>query len=280
MVVPPLIYLSSGALSLVSLRKGAGSGVTVLVGAGVAAVLLAVLLSNSPVPGIVFTLAVWAPALLVALALRASASAGIAVTSAVGLGLIVLITLTLLVGDPAKTWGEPIGKLLGPMLNNAGIDPGSEEAKAGLERLAALIHGVLAAGFAAGTLFGVFIGRWMQSLAYNPGGFQEEFHQLRLPRLLALAVIVALIGDVLLEGRAGDFSRDLTLILLTGFLFQGLAVVHGLVRLMNAHIAWLIGLYALMFVIPHQLSLLLALVGLADVWFDFRARKGPGAAPS
>jgi len=42
------------------------------------------------------------------------------------------------------------------------------------------VAGVIAIWVSVTTVVGMLIARWWQSLAFNPGGFQEEFHQMRL----------------------------------------------------------------------------------------------------
>jgi hypothetical protein len=66
----------------------------------------------------------------------------------------------------------------------------------------------------------------------------------------------------------------LTMLLLVGWLLQGLSLVHALRRRLGASLAWLVALYVLMlFAMPYVVGAL-ALAGFADSWIDFRARLG------
>ena len=64
------------------------------------------------------------------------------------------------------------------------------------------------------------------------------------------------------------------MLLLTGWLLQGLALVHALQRRLGVSIFWLVAMYAmLLFAMPYVIGTL-AIAGFADSWIDFRARLG------
>ena len=66
---------------------------------------------------------------------------------------------------------------------------------------------------------GGFTTRWWQAALYNQAVSEKEFHQLRLPRFLALiALLVLAVTWFVPEVGTGS-----TMLLLTGWLLQGLA---------------------------------------------------------
>ena len=66
----------------------------------------------------------------------------------------------------------------------------------------------------------------------------------------------------------------LTMLLLAGWLMQGLSLVHALQTRLGASVAWLVAMYAmLLFAMPYVIGAL-AIAGFADSWIDFRARLG------
>jgi hypothetical protein len=93
----------------------------------------------------------------------------------------------------------------------------------------------------------LMMARWWQALLYNPGGFQQEFHQFRLqPRaamLLAIMFVLASFGITVLAGWIMYFVVPL--------LFAGLALVHGLIGLKKLSWLWLIAFYMLL-LNPHR----------------------------
>ncbi len=62
------------------------------------------------------------------------------------------------------------------------------------------------------------------------------------------------------------------IVALTTFAFQGLALAHASAAAAGLHPAWLVALYALAILAPPQVLGLLAVLGVADNGFDFRAR--------
>jgi hypothetical protein len=137
--------------------------------------------------------------------------------------------------------------------------------------------GAFAAALVAQLLFGLFIARWWQALLYNPGGFGEEFRDLRLGR--PFGVIVLLLLALLPFGDGASLTANLLLIPGVLLLLQGLAVAHQVRALKQARQAWLVGLYILMILFMPQTLILIACVGLVDIWADIRSRIAPSALP-
>ena len=70
-------------------------------------------------------------------------------------------------------------------------------------------------------------------------------------------------------------SGDLLVILLVLFSVQGLPVVHYRNETQGLSVAWLVGLYVFLFLVPQVVGLILAITGLADVLSDFRSLRKP-----
>jgi hypothetical protein len=130
-----------------------------------------------------------------------------------------------------------------------------------------------------GTLFGVMsmflaiclliLARWWQSLLYNPGGFGEEFRQLRLDYRIAAGLmflfVLANFGAPLLQGWMMYFMLPL--------FFAGLALVHGIAALRKISRPWVIVFYV---VLMNPLTAqILTIAALIDSWYNFRGRIKP-----
>ena len=57
------------------------------------------------------------------------------------------------------------------------------------------------------------------------------------------------------------------------FSLQGLSVVHYRNKTQGLSVAWLVGLYVFLFLVPQVVGLILAITGLADVLSDFRSLR-------
>ncbi len=128
----------------------------------------------------------------------------------------------------------------------------------------------------AGTYFVVGVGMTMlarswQAKLYNPGGFQQEFHSLRLSPTIAVLCVAIIVGgstlglNAMLMGWAGGFP----------LILAGLGLIHGFVARKSLNVQWLILFYlALLFLGPIVMYLLMFLA-FVDSWLDIRGRIKP-----
>lgn len=114
----------------------------------------------------------------------------------------------------------------------------------------------------------VLLGRYWQARLYNPGGFREEFHNLRFDRSVMLVLLV-LIG-LGLYGQP-PFSDWLMMFCLIPVL-NALAVVHSLVAKWQMGTMWLFAAYLLLLIAAPAFVLL----GFADNAADIRKRLQRG----
>ncbi|MDH5785793.1 MAG: DUF2232 domain-containing protein [Chromatiales bacterium] len=277
LLLPPFSYLSGAVVALVTLRYGIRAGLQLSLLASIAAALLLLSMQLPPQLGGAFMLVLWLPVWVLATSLRRTASQARVVLLAALFGMMVLVGLLWALDDPAEWWLGVLRKLMEPMLTQLPTEDLSQ-VEAELVLLAAQMSGVMAAALMASLIACLLLGRWWQSLLFNPGGFGEEFRQIRLGRTMAgavlLIVVVHLLGQ-LADGLDG-LPRDLLALGQVAFALQGLSVVHGLAQGRNLHRGWLIGLYVLLLVVTGPLVLLLAMLGLLDSWFDFRGKFGRG----
>lgn len=277
LLMPPLGMISSAAVVLVTLRKGLREGLTVWLIAAAAAMLLAFFGLGSSTPALGFVLLLWLPMWVLAIVLGYTRSLTFAVQAAALFGLMVILGLHLWAEDPAAHWAQ----LLEPM--RLGLVEGQVIVEEGSEALIAEVAKWMTGAFAASLYFQfvltLLLGRWWQSLLYNPGGFGEEFRAFRIQPWLGLLAIGLALLSLLQDGMG--LAQEVMLLLAPLFLLQGLAVAHGLRANRGFHQAWLIGLYALFFFAFPYAELLVAGCGFADLWVNFRSRfggRGPDSA--
>ena len=109
----------------------------------------------------------------------------------------------------------------------------------------------------------LMIGRYWQALLYNPGGFQREFHELRIDRRVMAVLLLLVLG-----GLAGlQPLADWIMLFCIVPSLCGLAVAHSVIAARKFNVAWLVLAYLLALATP----LILAL-GFADSWIDIRKR--------
>lgn len=268
LIVPLVGLISSGAVALVTLRKGGTEGLIVGAFAALASGLLAYAALGSPVPAIGFAFALWLPVWVLSVVLRQSRSLDLTIQLGGLFGLLILVGIRFQTSDPAEYWAQ----LLEPLRENL-VAGGVVEAPVSEELLAQIsrwMTGAFAATFYFQLLIALFIGRWWQALLYNPGGFGAEFRAFRVTAGVGYLALALLVLTLVLDQEM--WALELLLLLAPLFFFQGVAIAHAVAHSFSANRGWLIGFYALMVLIMPHAEILVAAVGLVDQWANVRAR--------
>lgn len=270
LILPPLNYISSAVVGLVTLRKGWSEGLIVMAGAGVASAAFAVLTPVDPYHADMVAAAIWVPVWILAIVLRYTVSLSATVGSAGILGALVVIGTYLVLDNPAQSWRNIMGRIvdLAKQQNEPVV---ADSLGQMLTSAAPHMTGMLVAALALGLTLSLFLARWWQALLFNPGGFSQEFRGLRLSRNFALLTVVALAVSMMASHRPAEVAENVLIVLVAVYLMHGMGLVHGIVAAKSLHVGWLIAVYAVTFILP-QSTLLLAAGAFADSWLDIRSR--------
>jgi len=268
LIVPLIGLISSAAIALVTLRKGADEGLVVGAFAGFAGGLLAFAALGSPLPAVGFVLMLWLPVWVLGLVLRQTQSLALTVQVAALFGLVVVAGIHLFTADPTAYWMELLEPIRRSLVGSSVIDAAVSDRL--VVQAARWMTGAFAATFYFHLLLASFIGRWWQALLYNPDGFGAEFRALRMRSEVAYSAL-GLAAVVLLSDRA-TWATDLLLLLTPLFFLQGMAIVHSLAHAYSAHRGWLIGFYGLLLLVMPYAEILVTGFGFLDNWVDLRAR--------
>lgn len=200
--------------------------------------------------------------------LRVWRSLPLAVEAAVLAGFGLVLLQHLVMGDPTVFWAEQLRLFLDQMPQSQGLD--EEQVEQMVLLIAPWMVGGLAAVWTLQLAVSMFVARAWQAQLFNPGGFSYEFRRLRLGRWLLYLTPILLVGGMLSEDPG--IVAQLSLVGMTGFFLQGVALVHGLVAALQAGLGWLVGFYVLLLIaLPHSFTVVSA-AGFADGWLDFRAK--------
>lgn len=109
------------------------------------------------------------------------------------------------------------------------------------------------------------LARSWQAGLYNPGGFRSEFHGLRLAgKEIALLIGLGVLGMVLA-------LPALAMLAWVPLLVSGVALIHGLIGLKGMNGLWLVAFYVLLLT-TWPMILIVLLLGFIDTFADFRGR--------
>ena len=108
------------------------------------------------------------------------------------------------------------------------------------------------------------LGRWWQSLLYNPGGIGEEFRKLRLPIPVAFGLLLLGWGF----GLAG--MLEWVLLVTVPLVVVGLVLVHSLASQRGWNSLVMVVFYVLLVFLVQIIYLMLVVMALLDSLLDFR----------
>ncbi|MCK5480910.1 MAG: DUF2232 domain-containing protein, partial [Gammaproteobacteria bacterium] len=273
-MLPPvsslLNYLAAAAVALVTLQIGKAQGLQVLVISSVLTLLFYQLVGIQAAVIVVTLVMLWLPCWLIAAVLQQTGSLGHALKAASLFGVCLLLLLYAFFGDPAPWWLERLREIEA-VLKEAGFNLQELMNEQVLQNIAALMSGIVLASLVLGITASLLLARWWQSALVHPGGFRDEFFQLRLGAPAGLLTLGIMLLTRVLQGTAGELAAQLAMILLVPYALTGLAVIHYLVRQAGRSSGWLAAVYIILAFVP-QATLLLAGGGLLDTWVDFRRR--------
>jgi hypothetical protein len=250
-IIPVLFWISAALVALVILRKGYRSGASVFMWSLLPAI--AWWGNGDPTPAL--TLIGVAG---LASVLRYSASWAYVLVASLLVAMVSMPILASYLHDVMAAFAEAGIQLEAQQKLPDNVDK---------QLLQALMEGVLGAVHMAILLACLVLARWWQSALYNPGGFQTEFHQLRLPLWLTGTLALAVFG----LSSITDMTQWL-FVLSIPLLFAGLALVHGLVEQLKLGRAWLIATYLGLLLSSAVVFTLLALLATLDSVFKLRQR--------
>tara|TARA_B100000767_G_scaffold66494_1_gene62862 strand:+ start:303 stop:1145 length:843 start_codon:yes stop_codon:yes gene_type:complete len=250
-IIPVLFWISAALVALVILRKGYRDGAQVFIWSLLPAI--AWWSNGDPTPALTLIGAAG-----LASVLRYSASWAYVLVASLVAAVVSMPILASYLQDVMMAFAEAGIQLEAQQKLPENVDK---------ELLQTLMEGVLGAVHMAILLACVVLARWWQAALFNPGGFQTEFHQLRLPLWLTGTLALAVFG----LSNVTDMTQWL-FVLSIPLLFAGLALVHGLVEQLKLSQAWLFAIYLALLLSSAVVFTILALLATLDSVFTLRQR--------
>ncbi|MDG2176439.1 MAG: hypothetical protein P8M72_09985 [Gammaproteobacteria bacterium] len=247
---PFLNFFSAAVVALVTLRKGRNEGLVILLWSMLPA-------GSSWAMGDISPMFLMTGTFAMAMALRNTLSWQLVLLLATAIGLATQLSLLVQTGYQVQI-EFMVNDSLQAQLNQ------DAQAQYTAEQIVDLLISFYGAYHALMVTICLMIGRWWQSLLYNPGGFQQEFHNLRIdPRVMTLLLGVILVGLMDIP----PLDRWLPLFCIVPML-AGLAIAHYMVAKKTMGTPWLVLIYATVLMMAPAIILL----GLTDSLLDLRKR--------
>ena len=255
----PLI--SSAAIALVSICKGAKEGTLLFLWVSLALVLIQQAGSENPLLTAVsiaslgiMVIAATVHKVLASWQWTLLAIVAVAVAISQALGIFMESSVTNLVATAQE------------MLSN--VKSQEQDAQMSIGLTDSMLLGLVATILAVGSMMSLMLARWWQAGIYNPGGFQKEFHSYTIDAKIAVLLVVILIVGQFLPQSSKLWAELAVLPLLVA----GIALVHFIVKLFGQGKQWLAFVYVGMIMVGKRVTLILVLLGLIDSLIDLRSR--------
>ncbi len=267
LLLPPASLLSSAAIALVTLRRGAHDGAFVMLSACAISALMSIFLLGNYVFALAYGVVLWFPVWIVAIILRESRRLSLVLQVVAIFGAIVVASVYLFMQDPSGLWNQMLTAVIESQASQ--LENSEIELRQLISTMSRFMTGMLVTGYISGLLLGLIIGRWWQSVLYNPGGFRQEYLTLRAHPAFAIVSVMVLLLAIFGSGILSEVAWNVAIPMFLFYVFIGTAIAHSLIAAMKAKTYLLPVFYVLLFLIPHVL-LPVALMGLSDTWLNLR----------
>jgi len=261
--LPLLHWLSIAIISLVILRKGVGEGAFVLLWSCLP-VLVLFWMTGDAGPPIAFIGSAG-----LAWLLRTTMSWQLTLVALVVVSAVGSLIFELVAGTAFDQFAELYLAVTDQAVGQDAAVLSVVEAEERFANMRILLLGFFAMGQGVAMFGFLALARWWQSVLYNPGGFQQEMHQLRLSPAIATGVL-SLVLVCLAIGTLG-FVRWVPL-LMVPLVIAGVCFVHWLVAARTMSGSWLVGFYIMLIFLAQLFYPIMAFVALTDSWLDLRKR--------
>ncbi len=264
-LIIPLVSILSGAIvGLIILTQGLLSGTRVILVSIAGVTVVSFLMYQSWIVGISIGLVQWLPMMLLAETLRRSRSLSLTLLVGMGVALVMVVLQYALWPNSGELWTQILLEML-----NAQQQAGPEMARIEqlLEQMVHWMVIMLVAVMYATFIATLLAARWFQSRLAESHGYREDFYGIRLGQSAAILSLLLTGASMLISA---DWLLAMALVVLTTFLYQGLAIAHSWSRARDKK-SWLVLIYILMVIFP-QVVASVAMLGMIDNWLDFRKK--------
>ena len=267
LILPPVGLFSAAAIALITLRISWQQGLLyTFLGSVVLAIVSYLLKQDAPL-GVIAGLIAWLPIVIFATILSQTGSWQRTLQALLTVTILGVLLFHAYQPEPEQFWEATLGQLK-PMLQEA-YKLSSSEADELIRSMAGWMTGVFIAAIAVTVALSLVLARHWQAMLYNPGGFGEEFRQLRIGKVFALIIVICIVLAIVMRS---SIAIEILIIAVAIFMLQGIALVHSIVHQLEMKAGWLIALYFLLFILLAQMFVLLAAFGIIDNFVDFRRK--------
>ncbi|PCJ16443.1 MAG: hypothetical protein COB04_10830 [Gammaproteobacteria bacterium] len=251
-------WIGAAVVALINLRKGFNEGLPVMLWAGLPSLMAWVYFGD------IFSAPLLISAIVGSLVWRRTVSMFAAILSVVAVSM--LVQWLVLFWSPAGL--DNLRAIMEQLLEQSAA---MTEVSKGVDSerfIDEMLNTSYGFSIASSALVSLFFARGWQAQLYNPGGFQEEFHNLQIPSYWCVGLMVC----AAIAMQSGGLGVGVALLCAVPMLIAGIALVHSLVKRLNAPKGVLFGFYGLAFILGPSLLVPLMFMVVLDSFIDIRGR--------
>jgi hypothetical protein len=269
LLLPFAQVISGSVIVLLTLQQGLR--LALLEGAAALAVLAAIsLIVGAPLEQLlVNALLTWMPVMLLAALMAKSGSLALALQTAALVAIAVTLGFYVVLESPTVFWTDVLTRL-SAFFAEVGLQQQADLIASQKALLAPQMTMVVVSTSWSIVVLVLALGYALYRKLPGKSATFGRFCDLNFGRVLALTMAVTSVAAMI----AGvEWLQNVAFVAFVIFWVQGLAIMHWLHVEKNLHVLFVLGLYALIFVLNALVVVGLAAVGYTDAWFDFRNRK-------
>lgn len=257
-ILPFFHWIGTAVVGLVLLRRGPVEGALLMLWASLP--LVAWYMVNQDASPLLVLIGTFGLAYI----LRSTASWELTLCAAVVVAGVSGLVFSVLSADLLVVLGEWYLEVVAQVQQGEGPEMLPEDARQ-------VLVGLFAMGQAVAMIGALLLSRWWQSVLYNPGGFQQEIHSLRLSPVMSSVIVGAMVLVLLIGDPA--WTRWIPL-LTVPLILSAVGFIHWLIKAKGLPMTWLVVFYVSFLLLIQLLYPLLTSVALLDSWMDLRKRFG------
>ena len=219
-----------------------------------------------------FVVVQWLPVAALAQLVRTTKSLSLLLQSCAVLAVLTVLGIFVFVPDSAAMWAEVLHWAIQDE-TSASFESSPELAEQYNNVLLELMTGFVVSAILLIWIVSVLLACWWQSLLIEPGSFKKSFVAIELSKVAAALGLAGLAIATLSENST---VIEIVIVLMTVFLFQGIAAAHFLLSRQNGRKVFLFLFYAAFVLLPvlPVLPSLVGIFGMLESFMNLRGRSG------
>ena len=269
LLLPLAQVISGSVIVLLTLQQGFRQAFLECIAALALLAVVSLIVGGSLDQLVVNATLTWLPVMLLAALMARSGSLTLALQTAALVALVVTLGFYVVLEDPTAFWLDALTRVAA-VFAELGLQQQADLIAAQKALLAPQMTMVVVSTSWSIVVLVLALGYALYRRLPGKSASFGRFCDLNFGRVLALTMAIASVAAMIADR---EWLQNFAFVAFVIFWVQGLAIVHWMHVERGLHMVFVLGLYALVFVLNALVVVGLAVLGYTDAWFGFRHRK-------